>query len=120
MVASALGFVPVSLPTEADHRRRQRRQSWWLLVARLASGRTQADAAAALGLTGPSYGDFERGVTPPSLRQLTTLAGLFGVPVAHLADPPDTDEERLEALTGRRSVRTDLVTDVRAKKRRSA
>lgn len=110
----------MALPTEADHVRRQRRQSWWLLVARLASGRTQGDAAAALGLTAPSYGDFERGVTPPSLRQLTTLAGLFGVPVAHLADPPETDEERLEALTGRRSIRTDLVVEQATRKRRSA
>lgn len=119
-MVAGIRFVGVSLPTEADHLRRQRRQSWWLLVARLASGRTQADAAAALGLTSPSYGDFERGVTPPSLRQLTTLSGLFGVPVAHLADPPETDEERLEAITGRPSLRTQLAVQSVSRRRRSA
>lgn len=119
-MARALRLVAVALPTEADHRRRQRRQAWWLLVARLASGRTQADAAAVLRLTAPSYGDFERGVTPPSLRQITTLAGLFGVPVAHLADPPETDEERLEAITGRRSRRTELVVDKSGNRKRRA
>jgi len=119
-VGQPIRLVAMSLPTEADHRKRQRRQAWWLLVSRLASGRTQADAAAALGLTAPSYGDFERGVTPPSLRQLTTLAGLFGVPLAHLADPPETDEERLEALTGRPSLRTELLVQPTTRKRRSA
>jgi transcriptional regulator with XRE-family HTH domain len=65
-------------------------------------------------------GDFERGVTPPSLRQLTTLAGLFGVPLSHLADPPETDEDRLEAITGRASLRTQLVIAKDTRKRRSA
>lgn len=100
------------LPSEADHARRQRRQSWWLLVARLASGRTQADAAAALGFSAASsYGDFERGITAPSLRQLVTLAALYGVDVALFVDPPETDEERLEAMTGEASRRTSLSID---------
>jgi transcriptional regulator with XRE-family HTH domain len=99
------------LPTEADHVRRQRRLSWWLLVARLTSGRTQADAANALGIVGSSYGDFERGVTTPSLRQMTTLAALFEVDLALFVDPPETDEDRIERMEsrgGRPSIRTDL------------
>jgi len=108
------------LPTEEEHQRRQRAQSWWLLVARLSSGRTQADAASALGFSASSsYGDFERGVTAPSLRQLATLAVLFEVPLSLLTDPPETDEERLEALTGRRSKRTEPVERPQQGRRRA-
>lgn len=95
------------LPSEDDHLRRERRQSWWLLVARLSSGRTQADAAAALGFAASSsYGDFERGVTQPSLRQLAVLANLYEVPLSLFTEPPTTDEERLEDQTERASRRT--------------
>lgn len=97
------------LPTDEELSRRQRRQSWWLLVARLSSGRTQQDAATALGVVSSSYGDFERGVTAPSLRQLAILAALFDVPVSLFADPPFTDEERLERDTGHPSRRTKIV-----------
>lgn len=118
-----LRLVPV-LPTEADHLRRQRRQSWWLLVARLASGRTQADAAAALNLTAPSYGDYERGITAPSLRQLAILATLYEVPLSLFTEPPLTDEERIEELAGWSSRRTQLAAaeapKARARRRRSA
>lgn len=105
-----LRLVPV-LPTEADHVRRQRRLSWWLLVARLTSGRTQADAAQALGIVGSSYGDFERGTTTPSLRQLTTLAALFEVEMGLFTNPPETDEDRIDRQPSRRdrpSMRTQL------------
>lgn len=78
-----------------------------MLVARLAAGKTQGDAAAAIGLVASSYGDFERAVTPASLRQLAVLASFFGVPLSLFTDPPATDEERLETMTGNRSLRTD-------------
>jgi transcriptional regulator with XRE-family HTH domain len=100
------------LPSEAELSRRQRRQSWWLLVARLSSGRTQADAARAIGIVGSSYGDFERGVTAPSTRQLVLLAALFDVPIQMLIDPPFTDEERLEKRTGRVSQRTRIEVSI--------
>lgn len=110
-MAFAVASVPV-LPTPSELSRRQRRQAWWLLVSRLSSGRTQTDAANALGLSaGSSYGDFERGVTAPSLRQLAILAALFEVPMSLLADPPMTDEERLERDTGRPSRRTRITVD---------
>src|SRR6267154_1860409 len=99
-MSAALRFLSV-LPSEEEHTRRERRQSWWLLVARLASGRTQADAATALMLAAASsYGDFERGITVPSLRQLAILAQLYGVPLSLFTEPPPTDEERLETMTG--------------------
>src|SRR4051812_48306832 len=118
-MSTALRFLTV-LPSEEEHVQRERRQSWWLLVARLASGRTQADAAAALGLTAASsYGDFERGETVPSLRQLAILATLYGVPLAQFTEPPKTDEERLEELTGSQSRRT-LPGEAPRKRQRSA
>jgi transcriptional regulator with XRE-family HTH domain len=107
------------LPTEEEHARLQRRQSWWLLVSRLAAGETQAAAAAACGLTAASsYGDFERGITPPSLRQLRDLAILFGVDIELLANPPKTDEERWEERTGRASLRVDADAIVERRRRR--
>lgn len=99
------------LPSDAIHVRNQRRLSWWLLVARLSAGRTQSDAGAAIGVTASSYGDYERGTTPPSLKQLTTLAVLFEVPLSTFTEPKFTDEERLERDAGKRSARTQLVVD---------
>ena len=105
-MSTALRFVTV-LPTEEELAQRARRRSWWLLVARLSSGRTQGDAASALKLSAASsYGDFERGDTEPSMKQLTLLAVFFDVPLSLLMDPPKTDEERLEALSGNASRRT--------------
>jgi len=105
------------LPSEEEHDRRQRRVGWWLLVARLSADRTQGDAAAAIGLSAASsYGDFERGQTAPTLRQLVTLAALFGVPSSQFTDPPMTDEERLEKVTGRPSQRTDSGEDQRGRR----
>lgn len=107
------------LPTEEDHQRRQRRQSWWLLAARLSAGRTQADAAAAVGFSAStSYGDFERGVTAPSLRQLAILATLYEVPLSLFTEPPQTDEERIEELTGRPSRRTGVAPPAEPRRRR--
>jgi transcriptional regulator with XRE-family HTH domain len=106
-------------PTQDELAQMARRRSWWLLVARLASGRTQADAARALDLSaGSSYGDYERGVTAPSLKQLAVLAALFEVPLSTFTEPEETDEERLERVTGRPSRRTQ-VDEGRSKGRRA-
>jgi transcriptional regulator with XRE-family HTH domain len=119
-MALALRSVPV-VPTAEEHAKRQRRQSWWLLVSRLASGTTQQAAAEAIGLSNASsYGDYERGVTPPSLRQLHNLAIVFGVDIDLLANPPETDEERWEQRIGRRSSRIDLEDLVERERRRAA
>lgn len=105
-MSTALRLLTV-LPTDEELATRARRRSWWLLVARLSSGRTQGDAAAALGLTAASsYGDFERGETEPSMKQLALLSVFFDVPLSLLTEPPETDEERLEALTETPSQRT--------------
>lgn len=90
------------MPTEEELERRARRLAWWLMTARRVRGRTQADVAAYLGLkAGSSVGDFERGVTVPSLKQLALLAALYEVPITLFTDPPATDEERLlDSATG--------------------
>lgn len=67
----------------------------------MTSGRTQADAGAALGIVGSSYGDFERGTTIPSLRQIRTLAVVFDVPLSLLTDPPESDEDRIDRVADR-------------------
>jgi len=59
-------------------------------------------------MVGSSYGDFERGVTTPSLRQLVQLATILDVPLSQFTDPPFTDEERLERDTGLQSKRTQI------------
>lgn len=105
------------LPSEGDHLRRQRRQSWWLIAARLVSGRTQGDASAALGFAASSsYGDLERGVRAASLRQLAILATLYEVPLSLFTEPPMTDEERLEEQTGRSSKRTEQAPSPRRRR----
>lgn len=117
-MSTALRLVAV-LPTEEELARRARRRSWWLLAARLSSGRTQGDVATALGLAAASsYGDLERGITEPSMKQLALLAVILDVPLSLLTDPPETDEERLEEMTGNVSHRTD--TEERPGRRRAA
>lgn len=97
----ALTSVPM-LPTEDELARRTRRIAWWLHVARRVRGRTQEDVATYLSLkAGTSVGDFERGTTTPSLKQLALLAALYEVPLALFTDPPMSDEERLlDSATG--------------------
>lgn len=89
-------------PTEEELKRRQRRTAWWLGVTRRLRARNQDDVAVYLGLkAGSSVGDFERGVTAPSLKQLAMLAALYEVPLSLFTEPPMTDEERvLELSTG--------------------
>lgn len=108
------------LPTEQELQDKQRRIGWWLLVARLSAGKTQGDAGNVVGLVASSYGDFERAVTLPTLRQLAVLAAFLEVPLSLFADPPKTDEERLEDLTGTRSFRTTAADEEPARRRRAA
>lgn len=108
------------LPSDDEHLIEQRRRGWWLLVARLSSGRTQGDAARALGLSASSsYGDFERGVTAPSLRQLVVLAKLYEVPLSTFTEPAATDEEALEDVTGVTSKRSALADEIDRARRAS-
>lgn len=89
----------VGMPTEEELELRRRRRAWWLRVAR--HGMNQTGVAKALGLSeksGSTIGDWERGVSEPSLRQLEQLAALYGVPVTLFVTPPMTDEERLDEI----------------------
>lgn len=89
----------VEMPTEEELELRRRRRAWWLRVAR--AGMNQTGVATAIGLSeksGSTIGDWERGVSEPSLRQLEQLAALYGVPVTLFVNPPRTDEERLDEI----------------------
>jgi transcriptional regulator with XRE-family HTH domain len=91
----------VEMPTEDEIRLIERRRAWWLRVAR--RGMNQTGVATALGLSGKSgstIGDWERGVSQPSLRQLAQLAALYGVPMDLFVNPPKTDDERLDEIVG--------------------
>jgi transcriptional regulator with XRE-family HTH domain len=89
--------------SEREYELRSRRRSWWLLVARRVRGLSQAGVAQALGLSAKSastIGDWERGVSEPSLRQLAMLAGLYDSPLDLFTEPPKTDEERFLERAG--------------------
>jgi transcriptional regulator with XRE-family HTH domain len=89
----------VSMPTEDEIALIERRRAWWLRVAR--RGMNQTGVAKALGLSeksGSTIGDWERGVSQPSLRQLAQLAAIYAVPLELLVNPPMTDDERLDEI----------------------
>ena len=87
--------------TEADYEQRRRRRAWWLYVARRVAGLSQSGVAKAVGLSEKSastVGDWERGITEPSLKQIGLLAALYGAPLSLFIEPPMTDEERYAEL----------------------
>lgn len=89
--------------TEREFERERRRRAWWLFVLRRVRGMNQSGVAKAVGLAETSastIGDWERGISDPSLRQLHDLAVLYGVPSGFLKDPPSTDEERAAEQMG--------------------
>lgn len=104
----------VEMPTEEELELRRRRRAWWLRVAR--AGMNQTGVATSIGLSeksGSTIGDWERGVSEPSLRQLEQLAALYGVPVTLFVNPPKTDEERLDEIVQLATAeeRADYVTE---------
>jgi len=79
----------------------QRRQGWWLKVAREKAGITGQGAAKIAGLKGKtssSITHWEKGRYAPSQLQLRRLAQGYGVPLSVFTDPKPTDEERLDAV----------------------
>lgn len=77
------------MPTEEEILLLERRRAWWLRVAR--RGMNQSGVAQALGLSaksGSTIGDWERGASQPSLRQLAQLAALYDVPLELFVNPP--------------------------------
>jgi transcriptional regulator with XRE-family HTH domain len=87
------------MPTSDELELRDRRRAWWLRVAR--RGMSQNGVAESLGLSkksGSTIGDWERGISQPSLRQIEQLAALYGVPIDLFINPPQTDDERLDEI----------------------
>lgn len=94
----------VRMPTDEELERRRQRRAWWLRVAREQRGFSQAGVADSVKLSKKSastVGDWERGVSEPSLRQLEMLAVIYEVPITLFIDPPETDEERFRQLAAR-------------------
>jgi len=89
--------------TEREFQIERRRRAWWLFVLRRVRGMNQSGVAQALGMSvnsASTIGDWERGVADPSIRQLHDLAVLYGVTLAFIKSPPETDEERAAEQLG--------------------
>lgn len=77
----------------------QKRQGWWLRIARERAGKSQAGAAEFLGLSvnsKSSISDYESGVTPIPQLYLRRLARWYNVPVRMFTEPQPTAEEVLD------------------------
>jgi putative transcriptional regulator len=66
----------------------------WVREQRSAVGLTQADLAAALGVSRQTVISIENGRYLPSLPLAFRLARLFGVPLERLFDPDDEEVRR--------------------------
>jgi transcriptional regulator with XRE-family HTH domain len=77
----------------------QKRQGWWLRMARERAGKSQAGAAEVAGLSKnskSSISDYENGVTAVPQPVLRRLARWYGVPVRMFTEPQLTAEEILD------------------------
>lgn len=84
---------------DEDDQHFQRRQGWWLRMARERAGKSQAGAAEFLGLSKnskSSISDYESGVTPVPQVFLRRLARWYGVPIRMFTEPQPTAEELLD------------------------
>lgn len=70
---------------------------------RIEKGLSQADLAAAMGVSTPSISGWEKGRTHPRRSRVAALAALLGVPMPELLgmDAPDAPPEKLDALVDR-------------------
>jgi len=78
----------------------QRRQGFWLRMARERAGKSQAGAAEVAGLSKSSkssISDYENGITPIPQRILRRLANWYGVPPSVFTEPGRTAEELLDS-----------------------
>jgi putative transcriptional regulator len=66
----------------------------WVREQRSAVGFTQADLAAAVGVSRQTVISIENGRYLPSLPLAFRLAGVFGVPLERLFDPDDEEVRR--------------------------
>lgn len=70
-------------------------------TARIAAGLTQRELAKTLGRNIGTIGEWERGVTAPSLTELGPLCRALGVDCERFVEPPSRPE-----MTGRRRRRS--------------
>jgi transcriptional regulator with XRE-family HTH domain len=77
----------------------QRRQGFWLRMARERAGKSQAGAAELIGLkrsSKSSISDYENGVTPVPMKMLRRFAEWYGVPLRVFTEPKPTAYEQLD------------------------
>lgn len=89
---------------DTDEQLYQRRQGYWLRVARERAGKSQQGAAEYIGLSSSSkssISDYERGETPVPMLALRRLAKWYGVPLRLFTEPDLTAEEQLEERLAR-------------------
>ncbi len=87
--------------TEEEASRERRRRGYWLRLARLRADLNQNEVARQLGLSersGTTVLAWEQGRRDPRSTILRQLARIYDVPPGLFIDPPETDQERLEAL----------------------
>jgi len=90
--------------TEGDRDAVRRRRGYWIRQARELRGWGQKELAAALGYESNVTGNiskWEKGTRPVPSDMFTPLARALGLPADFLVDPPETDEERLDAAIRR-------------------
>jgi transcriptional regulator with XRE-family HTH domain len=90
----------------------QRRQGFWLRMARERAGKSQAGAAEMIGLSPASkssISDYENGVTAVPLRMLRRLAEYYAVPLSLFTEPPPTAYEEIDARLGAATQVADMV-----------
>ncbi|MEA2621167.1 MAG: Helix-turn-helix domain [Chloroflexota bacterium] len=84
-----------------DERLYQRRQGFWLRMARERAGKSQQGAAEYLGLSAKSkstISDYENGVTAVPLWSLRRLSVWYGVPLELFTHPRQTVEEQIDEI----------------------
>lgn len=92
----------------------QRRQGFWLRIARERAGKSQAGAAEYLGLSKSSkstISDYENGVTEVPLRYLRRLAVWYGVPLRTFTEPESTAFDRLDQMARDAIAEAVLIVD---------
>jgi transcriptional regulator with XRE-family HTH domain len=98
----------------SDDVEHQRRQGFWLRMARERAGKSQAGAAEYLGLSKASkstISDYENGVTEVPQRYLRRLAGWYGVPLRTFTEPERTAFDRLDEIAREAIAEAVLIVD---------
>lgn len=107
----SLTLLSGGMSDDVEH---QRRQGFWLRIARERAGKSQAGAAEYLGLSKSSkstISDYENGVTEIPQRYLRRLAGWYGMPLRTFTEPERTAFDRLDEIAREAIAEAFLIVD---------